>query len=262
MIAGIALFLALAGASPLDEAARALAAGRLGQAAQMIAAARSQGITGEPLLRLEADHALASGATQDAYTSYKKLLLTHPADTLLLERAALAALRLGLVAEATSLLDRATLAPAASWRAWNLRGVAADLRGDFDEANSSYARASSLAPKEAAVLNNKGWSLMLQGRWAEAEAILQTAVQLDPKVSRGAANLELAQAAVRGGLPARLPKESDEAFAARLNDVGVIAAATGDKARAIAAFTRAIDARSDWFARAAKNLAIVSEGAQ
>jgi predicted Zn-dependent protease len=154
------------------------------------------------------------------------------------------------------------LIPEASWRAWNLRGVAADLRGDFDEADSSYSRAASLAPKEASVVNNQGWSLMLRGRWAEAESVLQSALQLDPNVAHGAANLELAQAAVRGGLPSRLPGENDEAFAARLNDAGVIAAAAGDKSRAIAAFTRAINARSAWFARAANNLALATDGAQ
>ncbi len=57
-----------------------------------------------------------------------------------------------------------------------------------------------------------------------------------------------------GGLPARHVGESDAAFAARLNDVGVIAESEGDRPRALAAFSQAIAARSVWYARAAATL--------
>ena len=249
-----AALLLLAAPAPLDEAARALAAGRVDQAGEMIAAARRDGASGEALQRIEADHALASGNDARALAAYSALLAARPNDARLLERAGRAALRLGRVAQATAFLDRATALPDAGWNAWNLRGVAADLRGAFDEADPAYARAAALAPAEAQVASNRGWSLMLRGRWAEAEAMLVTALQLDPKVARGAANLELARTALAIDLPARKDGESDEAFAARLNDAGVIAAATGDRARALAAFTRAIDARSRYFTRAARNL--------
>jgi hypothetical protein len=49
--------------------------------------------------------------------------------------------------------------------------------------------------------------------------------------------------------------ESDEAFAARLNDAGVVAAAGGQAKRAEAAFAQALEVRSHWYARAADNLA-------
>lgn len=254
MIALLAIAVALGGAAPLDEAARALAAGRIDQAGEMIAAARKQGAVGEVWQRLAADHALASGATARALDGYRALIASHPDEALLLERAALAALRLGRDAEATALLDRATLQPDASWRAWNLRGVAADRRADFGEADAGYARAAALGPGEAAVANNRGWSLMLRGRWSEAAEQLETALSLNPRVEHGAANLELARTAIAGGLPERQKGETDAAFAARLNDAGVIAAAEGDRSRAIAAFTQALTARSIWFGRAAQNL--------
>ncbi len=254
MISALAVALALGGAGPLDEAARALTAGRLDQAGEMIAAARKAGTKGEAVDRLQADHALASGATEKALVAYRALLESSPQDLLLLERAGKAALKLGRDEEATALLDRATLLPGASWHAWNLRGVAADRRGAFDEADSAYGRAFELAPYEAALANNRGWSLMLRGRWAEAEAMFITALTLDPKVLHGAANLELARAGISGDLPARRMGESDASFAARLNDAGVLAAAVGDRPRAVAAFTRAIDAKSNWFGRAATNL--------
>lgn len=254
MITALAIAVALSGANPLDEAARALAAGRIDQAGEMIAAARKQGGGGEPLQRLAADHALANGATAQALEAYRALIAVHPHEAMLLERAGLAALRLGSDAEATALLDRATLRPDASWRAWNLRGVAADRRADFDEADAAYARASALAPTQAAVVNNRGWSLMLRGRWSEAAEQFEAALGLNPRIELGAANLELARIAVSGGLPERHQGETDAAFAARLNDAGVIAQSEGDRPRAVAAFTQAIAAKSVWFARAANNL--------
>lgn len=254
MIAGLVMAVALSGMTPLDEAARALTAGRIDQAGEMIAAARKQGAGGEQLQRLAADHALASGATAQALGAYAALLAVHPNETVLLERAGLAALRLGRNEEATAFLDRATLQPDASWRAWNLRGVAADRRAAFDEADAAYARAALLGPTEAAVANNRGWSLMLRGRWSEAAGQFETALGLNPRIERGAANLDLARTAVSGSLPQRKQGESDADFAARLNDAGVIANSEGDRSRAIAAFTQAIAAKSVWFARAATNL--------
>ena len=259
MILLLSVAMALGGAPPLDEAARALAAGRIDQAGEMIASARNQGASGDQLQRLAADHALASGATARARDMYRVLIRSHPDEALLLERAGLAALRLGLNSEATPLLDRATAQPDASWRAWNLRGVCADRRGEFAEADAAYGQAAALAPREAAIANNRGWSLMLRGRWSEAATQFEVALALNPRVEHGAANRELAQAAIAGGLPERRTGETDAAFAARLNDAGVLASIDGDRARAVAAFTRAIAANSVWFARAADNLASLEQ---
>ena len=44
-------------------------------------------------------------------------------------------------------------------------------------------------------------------------------------------------------------------FAARLNDAGVVAAASGQAKRAEAAFAQAIELKSRWYDRAADNLA-------
>ena len=52
--------------------------------------------------------------------------------------------------------------------------------------------------------------------------------------------------------------ESDADWAARLNDAGVIAKVQGNNKKAVAAFTQAIEARSQYYARAANNLAMDS----
>jgi hypothetical protein len=67
-------------------------------------------------------------------------------------------------------------------------------------------------------------------------------------------NLELAQAGLSADLPRRRTGESNPDWAARLNDAGVAARLRGDEERAIAAFTQAMYANEQWYARAANNL--------
>lgn len=221
----------------------------------MLGVAVAAGAKGEPVDRLLADLAFARGEDDRALNLYKALLAVHPHDPLLLERGGIAALRLGRVAEATALLDRATRAPNASWRAWNARGAAADRQGRWEEADAAYDRAAVIAPQRAEVPNNQGWSLMLRGKWVEALAAFDRAWSIDRAVPRLANNIELARAAVAADLPARTQGESDEAYAVRLNDAGVVAVASGQTKRAEAAFAQAIELRSRWYARAADNLA-------
>lgn len=239
----------------LSEVGRAISAGRLDQARAMLGTAIAAGAKGEPVDRLLADLAMANGDNPQALAMYRQLLAAHPDETLLLERAGIASLRLGQLPEATALLDRATRNPDAGWRAWNARGVAADRQGRWDEADAAYARAAGLDPSRAEVPNNQGWSLMLRGQWPEAAAAFERAAAIDPKLPRLANNLELARAAVAADLPQRMTGESDESFAARLNDAGVVAAAAGQTKRAEAAFAQALEVRSKWYARAADNLA-------
>jgi len=268
MIFALALTLALAdptAAAPpqavapsavsLSEAGRAIAAGRLDQAKQMLGVAVAAGAKGEPVDRLLADLALARGEYGTALGFYRALLANHPNDPLLLERGGIAALRLGRMADATALLDRATQLPGAGWRSWNARGAAADAQGRWEEADAAYARAAQLEPNRAEIANNRGWSMMLRGRWTEALESFERAASMAPTLPRLANNLELARAAVAAALPARAAGESDEAYGARLNDAGVVAAASGDRKRAEAAFAQAIELRSRWYARAADNLA-------
>lgn len=239
----------------LAEAGRAISAGRLDQARAMLSTAIAAGAKGEPVDRLLADLAMAQGDDAQALIMYRQLLANHPDEELLLERAGIASLRLGLLPEATSLLDRATRLPDAGWRAWNGRGVAADRQARWDEADAAYLRATELDPARAEVVNNQGWSLMLRGRWADAATAFERAATINPNLPRLANNLELARTAIAADLPQRLAGESDDDYSARLNDAGVVASAAGQTKRAEAAFAQALEVRSKWYARAADNLA-------
>jgi len=163
----------------------------------------------------------------------------------------------GDLRRASAALNVATALPSGSWRAWSARGAVADLGRDWDDADLAYGRALALAPDRAEILNNRGWSLLLRGQWQEALRLLERASALEPKSHRIADNLELARAAIAEDLPRRRSAESDTDWAARLNDAGVVAVFDGDRKRAIAAFAQALEASSQWFERAANNLAIV-----
>ena len=245
----------------LGDAVQAMQAGRLDQARIIVNSVVSAQGQSEPVERIQAELAFRSGDWANALDRYQMLAAQHPGETLTLERAGIAAFHVGDLARAAAALKAAVALPGASWRAWNARGAVADMQRDWDAADAAYARAGELAPDRAEVLNNHGWSLLLRGDWATALPLIERAAALDPKSTRIADNLELARAAVAEDLPRRRPGESDSDWAARLNDAGVLAAAGGDRRRAIAAFAQAIEANATWFERAANNLALVEEQA-
>lgn len=248
--------------APLAEARHAIDVGRLDQARLLIARAVAAGSRGPAVNRLLADLDFAAGRMSEAAARYAALAAAANAELFVIERAGLTALRSGDRASASSWMDKARAMPGASWRVWNTLGVLADLRQDFAEADRGYAKAVELAPQEAEIANNMGWSRVLRGEWEAAAASLERAHALDPASRRIANNLELARAALAEDLPARAAPESNEAWAARLNDAGVAAHMRGDNARAIAAFAQAIQARSTWYERAANNLERVQKASR
>lgn len=273
MILGIAAAIGLATQAPaaapaptvpaldatiLNDASHAIGEGRLKEAKLIIARAVTAGFRGAPVERLTADLAFASGNYLQAWSQYRQLAGSadkQPGDC---EKGAIAALKLLRADEAQTLVECAVKSPDASWRAWNARGVLADMQHDWAIADESYARASQLAPSQADIVNNEGWSKLLRGDWAAAIPLFEKAVALDSTSARIANNLELARAAVATDLPDRRTGETNEQWAARLNDAGVAAELGGQNRRAVAAFTQAIHASPVWYARASNNLAAVS----
>ena len=246
--------LLLAG-STIDEAEYAFAAGRTEQASQMAKQLVASGMKGDRIDQLRASVAAAKGQDQEALVLFSALAAKHPANPSFADGAARSAFRLGRIEDASRWSALATAQPNAPWRAWSLCGVIADRRNDFRKADECYARALTLAPARAEVLNNLGWSLLLRGDWRGAAERLQQASAADPSSRIARANLELAQAASAQDLPPRRENESVDAYAARLNDIGVIAEAAGDRKRAIAAFAQAVSLHPRWSEKAANNLA-------
>ncbi|HEX5237994.1 MAG TPA: hypothetical protein VFW39_05980 [Sphingomicrobium sp.] len=269
MIALLLLGLAAKAAAPpppkpdyrslLSESAKALNAGRLDQARLMIAHAMADGAVGPKVDHLLGDIAFASGNYAEALARYRQLANGRGGDPAICEQAGIAAIKVRDLAEASTMIDCATKSRSASARAWDARGVLADLNKDWKTADESYARANSIAPTDAGIVNNQGWSMLLRGDWASAESYFRHAAELDPQSTRIRNNLELVSAALAAELPKRMPGESDTDWAERLNDAGVAAELLGQKARAVAAFTQALHASGSWYSRAANNLQEVRE---
>ncbi len=253
-----AMLAAQAGAGPApEEIAHAIDTNRLEQARQMLANAPAGGEAQPQFERLRADLAFARKKWPDARERYVGLSDADPKDGRSAERGAIASIILGDMKSAAKLLDRALASGNASWRAWNARGVLADFQGNSAAADEAFEAAGAMASEEPEILNNRGWSLILRGEWPRALPFLEQAAALDPNSVRSRNNLELARAAIAEDLPQRRNGESDADFAARLNDAGVAAAQRSERARAIAAFSRALAVRDSWFPRAANNLSAV-----
>ena len=70
-------------------------------------------------------------------------------------------------------------------------GIIAAADGDFDTANGNFRRAYELAPENAELLADWGYSLYLQGEYIEAEELTRQGAELAPYDSRIANNLNL-----------------------------------------------------------------------
>lgn len=152
-------------------------------------------------------------------------------------------------------LTAAVEADPSLWRAWNGLGVVHDRARRWDEAAAAYARALDTAPPEsaAAVHNNRGFSLLLQGRPDDAVAHLGEALRARRGDELTRTNLRLALAwqgryaqAVAGARPTER--------AAVLNDVGYVALLRGDLTEAESLLTRALEASPSHFDPAFQNL--------
>ncbi len=102
--------------------------------------------------------------------------------------------------------------------------ILAEERGDRKQADEHFERALKLAPKDPDILCDRGYSLYLQRRWAEAEACLRKALKEDPRHARGH------------------------------NNLGLLLARQGDREGALAEFARAGCDRAD----AQANLALIT----
>jgi Flp pilus assembly protein TadD len=242
----------------LTGAVHAIEVGRLEQARLMIAEAIRLGYKGPTVERPLADLAFASRKYDEALARYEDLVASGVRDGELCQKGAIAALELGRTSRAKPLADCAIAFPAAGWKAWNARGVLADLAHDWPLADTCYRRALATAPREGEIINNQGWSLLLRGDWGGALPLFEKAAVLRPGVARILNNLELARSALAADLPRRRVEESDTDWAQRLNDAGVAAQLLGDNKRALAAFTRALEASSVWYERASDNLEAMS----
>jgi Flp pilus assembly protein TadD len=163
---------------------------------------------------------------------------------------------LGRVDDATPVLNAAVALDASLWRAWNTLAIESDRRHDWAAAEASYASALKAPGVRPVVLNNRGYSRLLQGRYADASADFVRALELDPGLATARTNLRLSLA-LQGQYGNATQISGVEDRGTVLNNAGFAAAMRGDYPAAERLFQSAVEARGSAYGRALENLKMV-----
>ncbi|MCF6274527.1 MAG: tetratricopeptide repeat protein [Robiginitomaculum sp.] len=147
-------------------------------------------------------------------------------------------------------------------RLWNALGEIRDKNNDWMGALDVYVNALKAAKRNgtstAAVVNNMGMSLLMQGRNKEAVSKFKQAKKANPDMPVYDNNYRLAQ--ILSGKTNKALKGVSETRAAQIyNDAGVIAQSHGNTRQASSLYKKALEISPLYFERAEKNLTGLSE---
>lgn len=154
--------------------------------------------------------------------------------------------------EARALLERAIIEEPRLWRAQNGIGILADMLGEHAQAIEAYDAALAENPGDAMLLNNRGYSLYLDGQYqAASEDFLEAAAQ---GAEQAWLNLGLVRARQKQYSVAVQMMARKVAEEVAYNDVGYIAMRQGDFVIAEKYFHKAIGLSPRYFEAAQRNL--------
>lgn len=209
---------------------------------------------------LNADLALAERRSDQALAAFQDLKSRGVADCRVEGGLGIALIRIRRGADALAPLRVATQACPERWRYWNALGVALDLSREWKASADAYERAFTLSG-EASVMNNYGFSLMMQQRHTEAARLFAAAARADPSNQRYANNADIAHAMAGEPLKANDADSMDaDRWARRLNNSGYAALLAGRREEARSYFSRSLHAGESYDAAAETNLAALGEG--
>jgi Flp pilus assembly protein TadD len=197
---------------------------------------------------------LARGRYADAVVAFRTAAADPIPNPEVQQGLGLALAQLGRSDDAFTTLQSATQHDKTLWRAWNALGREYDMRRQWPKAQAAYAAALA-APgvNSAIVLNNRGYSHLLQRNMTLASADFVAALEKDPALSAARTNLRITLA-LEGAYSRATSTGAGDDRAAVLNNVGLTAAMRGDYPQAEKLLTEAMAARGQFYARAAENL--------
>jgi Flp pilus assembly protein TadD len=196
---------------------------------------------------------LALGKPAEAKPLFDALVPNAELRAAALQGKGLSMLALGMREQSAKALREATSADPSLWRSWNALGEIADLKRESEEAEAAYDKALALRPDSAAVINNIGYSKLINGDPSRAIVALHKALALDPTSETIQNNMRLALAA-KGDYAAALRATPKDRLPAVLNNVGYVAMQRGDYAAAEGYLARAIEGSSSFNTIATANL--------
>ena len=244
---------------------QAIEAGRLMQARTMLAnriiAERGSEKDSAELDILSAQLALAERRDMQALAAFSDLDQRGITDCRVQAGLGLSLMRQQRAGEALIHLRAATKACPKEWRTWNALGVALDLARDWRGSAEAYEAAFRLTDNRATIMNNYGFSLLLQRRFAEAGRLFAAAARAEPGNQRYVNNADIARA-MAGEPLARAGRDDPDrqAWARRLNNAGYASLLAGHTDEAKAYFSRSLHSSDDYFERASANLSAMAGG--
>ena len=207
------------------------------------------------IVLLVGELSLARSNYSDALASFTSIEANSEVRAQALQGEGIAQSNLGRSNEARAALEKAVAVDPSLWRAWNALGTEYDKQRDWLRAEAAYDHALANSDATAIVLNNRGFSLLLQKRLDEASADFVAALQKKPDLAPARTNLRLA-IAMKGDYDHAIAGGSQDGQAALFNNAGVAAMVHGDYAQAEKLFGQAIKAKGEYYARAEANLEI------
>lgn len=196
---------------------------------------------------------LATGLLDQSITEFDGLKDAPQVSARAMQGKGIALLLRGESEAAFKALQTAVQKDAGLWRAWNALGYYHDTLRNWAESAQCYQSALSANPNSALVYNNRGFSLLLQGRLPEAVADLTRAAELDPSLTEAGRNLRLALA-LNGEYSRAIFGVSGTGLSEALNNVGYVALLRGDYTAAEAYLLRAMEADASYNRIASRNL--------
>jgi len=248
------------GASALaDQVRLALDERRYVDAAGLIEKAKVDNIHSPRLSVLDGELLLARGQLADSLTMFRSVASDPVERPMALEGEGLALSLLGKSDEALADLKQATVLDKSLWRAWNGLGREYDMRKDWKLSQAAYTQALAAPGANAAiVLNNRGYSHLLQKQNELASADFVAALEKDPALVAARTNLRLTMA-IEGHYDRASVTGLGDDRAAVLNNVGLAAAIRGDYNEASKLLNAAIEAKGKYYERASDNLQLTKE---
>jgi len=244
-----------AGVNPttVAEIQRAINEERLVDAGNLLEEAFLQSGNDPQLVLLAGRIALARGHMEEALANFKSIDGNADIRAAALEGEGVALSELGRSDEAMKVLQAAVAENPQSWRSWDALGSEYDRRHDWQQAEAAYDHAMTDSDGAPIVLNNRGFSFMLQRKFPEAAADFVAALDKKPDFSAARNNLRLA-IAMQGQYDRAVQGAATNDRAGALNNAGFAAMLRGDYAKAKELFAEALDAKGEYYARAATNL--------
>lgn len=196
---------------------------------------------------------VARGRYNEALASFKSIDTDPKLRASAEEGEGIALSMLGRSKEAVAALQAAVAEDPSAWHAWNALGTEYDRMRDWAQAEAAYDHAFSDSDGSPLVLNNRGFSLLLQNRLDEATGDFVAALEKKPDLASARSNLRLA-IAMKGEYDRAVAGAGTSDRAAAFNNAGFAAMLRGDYPEAENLLGQAMKAKGEYYARAAANL--------